>query len=108
MTESFKGRIRSIDGRLICAVVASIALSLPGAALADGSSTQRRAGDLLSYAIPAVTLGTELLRGERDGALQYTEALAVTLLGTEVLKNTTHVERPDHSNDKSFPSGHAS
>jgi len=55
-----------------------------------------------------VTLGTELLRGEHDGALQYTESLAVTLLGTEVLKRTTHVERPDHSNDESFPSGHAS
>jgi len=90
------------------ALAATIALSACGSAVADGSSGQTRAGDVLSYAIPVVTLGAELLRGERDGALQYTEALAVTLLGTEVLKSTTHVERPDHSDNKSFPSGHAS
>src|SRR5437867_9820701 len=49
----------------------------------------------------------DLVRGHRL-MMQYTESLAVTLLGTEVLKRTTHVERPDHANDQSFPSGHAS
>ena len=60
---------RLARGCVRSALTATIALSACGSAVADGSSGQTRAGDVLSYAIPVVTLGTELLRGERDGAL---------------------------------------
>jgi hypothetical protein len=78
-----------------------------GSAHADGSDAQRRAGDVLRLAMPIGTLAIELARGERDGALQYSESLAVAVVATEVLKRATQVERPDRSNDQSFPSGHA-
>ncbi|HEX6019677.1 MAG TPA: phosphatase PAP2 family protein [Burkholderiaceae bacterium] len=72
------------------------------------SDATREAGDVLSVAMPVATLGVELWRGERTGALQFTESFVVTVAATELLKRTTHVERPDGTNDQSFPSGHAS
>lgn len=68
---------------------------------------QRHLGDFLATAIPLATLGTELYRGDREGAGQYALTFATATLGTEALKHVTHVERPDGSNDQSFPSGHA-
>ena len=72
-----------------------------------GNDAERRAGDVLSYALPVATLGTELWRGDRQGAWQFAESFVVTVTATELLQRTTGVERPDHSNDRSFPSGHA-
>jgi membrane-associated phospholipid phosphatase len=74
---------------------------------ASASDTQRRAGDLISYALPAATFGVELWRGDHEGALQIAESLTATLVTTAALKHSIHAERPDHSDDQSFPSGHA-
>ena len=82
------------------------ALIVFGIAAAHAQS-QRRSGDVLATAMPIATLGTELVLGDRDGAWQYALTLTVSMASTEVLKKATHVERPDGSNDKSFPSGHA-
>jgi len=62
---------------------------------------------VLATAMPLATLGVELWRGEYTGAKQFTASFLVTVAATEVLKRTTHVERPDGTNDESFPSGHA-
>jgi PAP2 superfamily len=85
--------------------VAALATCAACASHADGHA---RAGDVLSLALPAGVAARELWRSDTDGLLQFGESLVVTLAGTELLKRTTHVERPDHSNDQSFPSGHAS
>ncbi|MBL8333059.1 MAG: hypothetical protein JNM08_08150, partial [Rubrivivax sp.] len=69
------------------------------------SDSGRRAGDRLSYALPLATLGVELARGDREGAAQLALSFAVTTGTAEVLKRVTGVERPDGSNDLSFPSG---
>jgi membrane-associated phospholipid phosphatase len=74
---------------------------------AHAGSTQARIGDVLSVAIPLATAGTEWYRGQHEGAIQYTEALALSVGATEVLKYTVHSERPDHSDSHSFPSLHA-
>lgn len=71
------------------------------------ADSQRQAGDFLATAMPLATLGTELYRGDREGAWQFTMTFAASIAATEVLQRTTHVERPDRSNDQSFPSGHA-
>lgn len=71
------------------------------------AQSQRHAGDFLATVMPLATLGTELYRGDREGARQYAITFATATLGTEALKHVTHVERPDGSNDQSFPSGHA-
>jgi membrane-associated phospholipid phosphatase len=92
--------------RFVVALLVVLAAWLPTRAPArDG--TERRLGDVLSYALPAAALGGELLRGDGAGAGQFARSFVVTLAATEALKRTTGVERPDHSDDLSFPSGHA-
>ncbi len=49
----------------------------------------------------------ELWRGDYQGAWQLTQTFALTTGVTELLKKNTGVTRPDGSDDKSFPSGHA-
>ena len=71
------------------------------------AQSQRRSGDFLAVAMPLATLGAEWYRGDREGAWQYTLALAAGTAGTEVLKHATGVERPDRTDRLSFPSGHA-
>ncbi len=95
------------------AATAAIVFAIATAAAADPATepapiTERRVGDLLSYALPAATLGVELARGDGAGAGQFTRSFAATLAATELLKRATGVERPDRSDDLSFPSGHAS
>ncbi|MEZ5726602.1 MAG: phosphatase PAP2 family protein [Burkholderiaceae bacterium] len=71
------------------------------------AQTQQRSADFLSLALPAATLGVELIRGDREGAWQYVLTFAAATSATEVLKRVTRIERPDRSNRLSFPSGHA-
>ena len=84
-----------------------VMLSCMSEAMADVDD-HRRAGDVLRFAMPAGVVAYELWRGDTQGAWQFGKSWAVTLGATEALKRTTHVERPDRSNDESFPSGHAS
>jgi membrane-associated phospholipid phosphatase len=70
--------------------------------------THRRAGDTLRWVLPlSAAAYAGLGRHDSEGLLQFGASYAVTLGGTEMLKRTTHVERPDRSNDEAFPSGHA-
>jgi len=72
------------------------------------SDAHSRAGDVLRVAMPAGVVVYELWRGDDEGLWQFGKSWAATLAATEILKRTTHVERPDGSDDLSFPSGHAS
>lgn len=94
----------SVTFRVSRALAACSALIVAAHTQAD---TEREMGDVLSHALPAAVLGFEFYRGDKEGALQFTTSFAATTLATEVLKRTTKVERPDRTNDLSFPSGHA-
>lgn len=89
-----------------CPLSALLLACMLGTASA-ATNGERQAGDVLSYALPAGVLGAELWRGDRDGAGQFAASFAATVITAEILKRTTGVERPDRSNDQSFPSGHA-
>jgi membrane-associated phospholipid phosphatase len=96
----------------MCATSRWIKGTLPALALAPGfaiaGDDHRRAGDVLRYALPAGVVARELWRRDDEGLWQLGQSWAVTILATEALKRTTHVERPDRSDDLSFPSRHAS
>jgi len=79
------------------------ALAAPSALAVDHA----RVGDVLRYALPASVFAYEAYKGDGEGLWQFGSSWAVTLGATEVLKRTTNVERPDGSDDMSFPSGHA-
>lgn len=72
---------------------------------------RRHADDYLQYLPAAVMLGMKLggVEGRSSwGRMLASDAFSALLMGSVVysLKQTTHVMRPDGSNDHSFPSGH--
>ena len=65
-------------------------------------------GDVLLFVIPTATFATTLIVGDKKGAWQFTKGLLLTEALTYGLKYTVKKERPDHSDNLSFPSGHTS
>jgi membrane-associated phospholipid phosphatase len=88
-------------------VALALGLALGAAEAIADVATERRRGDTLSFALPAVVLAVEAARGDGAGVWQMTQTFALTTGGTEVLKRLTSVRRPDGSDELSFPSGHA-
>jgi len=70
--------------------------------------TTQKVGDVILFALPAATLGTSFLIGDEKGAWQFTKGLLLTTGVTYGLKLGINKQRPDMSNDNSFPSGHTS
>ena len=70
--------------------------------------TTQKVGDVILFALPVATLGTSFLIGDDKGAWQFTKGLLLTTGVTYGLKLSINKQRPDMSNDNSFPSGHTS
>tara|TARA_R110002020_G_scaffold475938_1_gene714718 strand:- start:13481 stop:14056 length:576 start_codon:yes stop_codon:yes gene_type:complete len=70
--------------------------------------TTQKIGDVILFALPAATVGTSLVKGDNEGAWQFTKGLLLTVGVTYGLKLGVNKQRPDTSNDNSFPSGHTS
>ena len=73
-------------------------------ALADNTET---AGDILGVALAAMAVVFTFTHDDPEGRVQFYKSFGVTVAETWLLKQTVHKERPDGSNDQSFPSGHA-
>ncbi len=86
-------------------VVLAAALLSAGAAQA-GTSGWGSASDLLAVGLPAIAAGTTWAKKDQQGVKELALTLGTALAATEVLKSTVHEWRPDHSDQKSFPSGH--
>lgn len=94
---------RSVGFALIAGT--SLAMAWPAHANAAGWGTASTVG---RDALVAVALGAPLVEGDGTGLKQAAFSLGATQLVTIGLKDVVHEERPDHSDDKSFPSGHTS
>jgi len=68
----------------------------------------QRVGDVILIALPLATFGTTLIKGDNQGAWQFTKGFLLTEAVTFGLKFGINKQRPDMSNDNSFPSGHTS
>ena len=66
------------------------------------------ASDIGRDGLTLVALGLPAVQGDWKGVKQAAFSLGANHLVTRGLKATIHEERPDSSNDKSFPSGHTS
>jgi membrane-associated phospholipid phosphatase len=95
---------RTLRSSLLSVAVGTVFTAASAADVDD----HRRAGDALRFAMPAGVVAYELWRGDAEGLWQFGTSWAVTMGATEILKRNVHAERPDRSNDASFPSGHAS
>ena len=91
--------------RICFAALWVLLLSANGSSADDGT---KRAGDILTVALPVVAAGLSVAHGDTNGLWQLMESEAATTLLTEVLKYSTHEMRPNGKGDKSFPSLHAS
>lgn len=70
--------------------------------------TTQKIGDVILFALPVATVGTSFIVGDEKGAWQFTKGLLLTEAVTYGLKFSINKQRPDMSNDNSFPSGHTS
>lgn len=66
-----------------------------------------KAADVLRLALPAAAWGLTQTEANDDGAWMFYKSFAATLASTQLLKSTISAPRPDGSDDKGFPSGHA-
>jgi membrane-associated phospholipid phosphatase len=65
-------------------------------------------GDIFLFALPAATLATTFIVGDTKGSWQFTKGFLLTEAVTYGLKLAVNKQRPDRSNQNSFPSGHTS
>jgi len=65
------------------------------------------AGDVLAYLMPAATLGATFYLHDEDGRWQFAKGFVSSFGVTQALKYTVDKERPDGSDNRSFPSGHS-
>lgn len=63
-------------------------------------------GDVLLFALPAATLATTLIVQDEQGTWQFLKGLVTAEAVTYGLKLVVNKQRPDLSNNNSFPSGH--
>ena len=68
----------------------------------------KTSGDILLFAMPAAALGTTLIIGDKKGTWQFVKGFALNGALTVGLKSVISKERPDMSDNNSFPSGHTS
>lgn len=93
--------------RVAFAILASSTLAIASPAWAD-ESDWGKASDIGRDGLVIAALGIPAIQGDWEGAGQSAVAIAITRGTTNILKESISEERPDHSNDRSFPSGHTS
>ena len=92
---------------LLRTATAALSLTIATPALAD-EKDWATASDIGRGALVVTALGLPAVQGDWDGAKQAAFSLGATYVVTSGLKLVVEEERPDESNDKSFPSGHTS
>lgn len=93
--------------RALSAIAVGACLSLASPAQADVRDWAK-ASDIGRDVLFYTALGYPAVQGDWQGVGQATLALGSTRLVTDALKDVVGEERPDGSNNRSFPSGHTS
>lgn len=98
-------------------VILCVISTFPMSAWVDGESgipvsksrkAVRTSSDVLLVAIPVTAVGVTILEHDWEGLKQGAFSAAATVGATMILKYAIKEERPDFSNNHSFPSGHSS
>ncbi len=77
------------------------------AAIGGPFSSWNKAGDMMLVMAPAYALGLSIMAEDYQGSLQLAESVIAGQIASEGLKSLKLEERPNGSDKKSFPSGHA-
>ena len=73
---------------------------------ANAISTLEQLGNYTQVIVPAYAFGMAMNESDWDGVKEFALSFGTMELALGGLKATIKEERPDHSNKKSFPSGH--
>ncbi|EMY2787456.1 phosphatase PAP2 family protein [Campylobacter jejuni] len=73
----------------------------------DDKDQAKKAGDIVQIAVPLYAFGLLFYNDDfKDGILPYTFSFVANQASVEILKRVVKEERPDRSDNLSFPSGH--
>ena len=72
------------------------------------NKTIETTGDVFLYTLPIASLASSFIINDTKGSWQFTKGLLLTEAATFLIKTGVNKERPDGSNNNSFPSGHTS
>jgi membrane-associated phospholipid phosphatase len=86
--------------------LAALAVVLSASSWAQ--SSQNRTSDVIAVGLPLYAAAASYWHDDTQGLTQLVKTEAATLVLTEALKSRIHETRPDGSDNKSFPSEHAS
>lgn len=76
--------------------------------LSAQNNTLERSGDVLLVILPASAVASTYFHKDKDGFWQFSKGFVLNAALTYGLKGIINKERPDLSNNNSFPSGHTS
>lgn len=99
---------RNSQMKRILIAAAACSLLAPSPALALSHHGWAQAGSVARDGLVAVAFGLPAVNGDWQGVKQAGLSIGAAFAVTEVMKLSIHERRPDGSDNKSFPSGHAS
>lgn len=95
--------MRAVAARLLL----GLALALSAAQPASAGKLFKIYGDVMSIALPVAVGSVAAAAGDGQGVYQFATVMRLSVITTETLKPIIARERPDGSDHKSMPSGHA-
>ncbi len=99
---------RNRGRNILCVFILLISLLTAAGVSNAGEGDTERAGDVLLLLIPAAAYGTAFFLDDESGKTQFYRSFLTNLGVTLALKFSIDKERPDGSDNRSFPSLHAS
>lgn len=72
------------------------------------NKTVKTSGDVLLFAMPVAAISSTLFLEDKEGSWQFLKGFVLNGMASYSLKLIINKERPDMSNNHSFPSGHTS
>ena len=101
-------RSKTIWKRTAAVLLSAGTFGICSAELAAASDFVATSGDVLLGAIPAIAVGSIVYKHDCEGGWQFAKGFLANQAVTQGLKYAVHKDRPDDSDDHSFPSGHTS
>ena len=93
--------------KIIAAVCVFVTLTCNDAVAGGPFTNNNKLGDIMLVMSPTYALGMTMMAQDYQGTLQLAESIALAQVASEGIKALELEERPNKSDKKSFPSGHA-